>query len=521
MRTMFARVSLALCGVLLATACVRMPSEGPVTEVDTDAAGTLAPGTYDYDPQPPQVGESPTEVVAGFLEAMKATPSRTNVASQFLTPERPPALGAGPEDRHLRRVRRPGRRPTGDGAADRHRGVRRARCVAAVARGRRDQLRSHAPGRRVAHRRAARRADRAGDVVRGLLPPDVALLLRPDRADPGARTGVRPLGDQLASSLVGGLLDDPTSDARITRTSCRPASPTTWPCRSPRPASPRCPSWATRRPSATTPGSGSSPSSIWTMRQEPRIRAVRLTIGEEEQDLSGEATQVNLGVGEAFDPTGAQASADLFGLVDGRVVRGSIDSLSATSGPLGVDRLGVRAIGVNLAGDRVAGVSGNGRSLLVAPVEGEGRAVRGRQRRPRSAAPGLGLRGPHLAGGPDGRGGRDQRRGRRAAAPTRSTCPASAAATSAIFWSRATAADSLPSSAPRRATASSPAASSTARPGACFARPGRCSWTSSRTSANQLVRDIGWRSPTTISVLTDITEALSLVETISADGVAR
>ncbi|UUZ61731.1 ATP-binding protein [Nocardioides sp. B-3] len=81
-----ARLSLTLCAAFLATACVRMPSEGPVTEVDTEASGTTTPGTYDYDPQPPQEGETPTEIVAGFLEAMKATPSRTNVASQFLTP---------------------------------------------------------------------------------------------------------------------------------------------------------------------------------------------------------------------------------------------------------------------------------------------------------------------------------------------------------------------------------------------------------------------------------------------------
>ena len=39
-----ARISLALCGVLLATACVRMPSEGPVTEVDTEPSSNAAPG---------------------------------------------------------------------------------------------------------------------------------------------------------------------------------------------------------------------------------------------------------------------------------------------------------------------------------------------------------------------------------------------------------------------------------------------------------------------------------------------
>ena len=37
-------------------------------------------------------------------------------------------------------------------------------------------------------------------------------------------------------------------------------------------------------------------------------------------------------------------------------------------------------------------------------------------------------------------------------------------------------------------------------------------------AANLVIRDIGWRSPTTISVLSDITDDLSQVETISVDG---
>ncbi len=84
---------------------------------------------------------------------------------------------------------------------------------------------------------------------------------------------------------------------------------------------------------------------------------------------------MDLDVGSAFDPTGAQSTGDVFGLVDGRVVRGSASSLRPTSGPMGVDRLGVRTIGVNLTGTRVAGVSGNGSAVLVAPVDEGGSAV--------------------------------------------------------------------------------------------------------------------------------------------------
>ena len=41
---------------------------------------------------------------------------------------------------------------------------------------------------------------------------------------------------------------------------------------------------------------------------------------------------------------------------------------------MGVERLGVRSIGVNLEGTRVAGVSGDGSSVIVAPVDDEGPA---------------------------------------------------------------------------------------------------------------------------------------------------
>lgn len=374
-RPTLARVCLALCAVLLSTACVRMPSEGPVTEVDTEATGSSSPGTYDYDPQPPQVGESPTEIVAGFLEAMKATPSRTSVASQFLTP------GArqrwAPDSKIVTYSTFDA--PVGDQLVT----VPLIGIEEYDARGAWQQsLEGQVIDFDLTLQDGEWRIDGLPDA---LIVPQTWFETFFRRMslhffDPTGRILVPepvfvPLGEQLASSLVGGLLADPSTDPRINRTFVPPGF-----------------TYGTSVPITTAGiaevslvGDAAAVTDearqriltqlVWTMRQQPRIRAVRLTIGEEEQDLSGAATQVNLNVGDAFDPTGAMATTDLFGLVEGRVVRGSIDSLSATSGPMGVDRLGVRSIGVNLAGDRVAGISGNGRSMLVAPTEGEGRAV--------------------------------------------------------------------------------------------------------------------------------------------------
>lgn len=375
MKRTLARMSVALCAVLLSTACVRMPSSGPVTEVDAEATGTATPGTYDYDPQPPQVGESPSEIVAGFLEAMKATPSRTNVASQFLT------LGArqrwAPDEKIVTYAAFDD--PVGDQLVT----------VPLI-------------GIEEYDSRGAWQQSLEGDVVSfdlqlqdgewridGL--PDALIVpatwfetffrrMSLYFFDPTAQILVPepvfvPLGEQLASSLVGGLLDDPTSDPRITRTFMPPGF--TLDLAVPITAAGIAEVSLVGDEAAVTDDARQRilTQLVWTMRQEQRIRAVRLAIGDEEQGLSGNPTQVRLDVGEVFDPTGAQASADLFGLIDGLVVRGSIDSLSATSGPMGVERLGVRSIGVNLAGHRVAGISGDGRSVLVAPVEGEGSAV--------------------------------------------------------------------------------------------------------------------------------------------------
>lgn len=82
-RAVRAAVGMALF-VLLAGGCVQMPDSGPVVEVETD--GDVAPvqGMY-YVPRPPQAGESPTEIVRHFMEAMTATPIQTGVARQYLT----------------------------------------------------------------------------------------------------------------------------------------------------------------------------------------------------------------------------------------------------------------------------------------------------------------------------------------------------------------------------------------------------------------------------------------------------
>jgi hypothetical protein len=78
------RVLVAVATCALLAGCVRMPTEGPVVEPQVRADSEEPPG-ISFDPRPPRPDETPADVVAGFLEAMKATPISLTVARQFLT----------------------------------------------------------------------------------------------------------------------------------------------------------------------------------------------------------------------------------------------------------------------------------------------------------------------------------------------------------------------------------------------------------------------------------------------------
>ena len=77
-------VAVAVCALL--AGCVQMPTDGPVEVPQVSASAEDVPG-ISYDPRPPRPGAAPADVVAGFLEAMKATPIKTTVARQFLSQE--------------------------------------------------------------------------------------------------------------------------------------------------------------------------------------------------------------------------------------------------------------------------------------------------------------------------------------------------------------------------------------------------------------------------------------------------
>jgi len=70
--------------VLPLSACISMPESGPVVETRSEGSPDDQAGTF-IDAKPPQPGDSATDIVTGFLEAMTATPIDLNVAREFLT----------------------------------------------------------------------------------------------------------------------------------------------------------------------------------------------------------------------------------------------------------------------------------------------------------------------------------------------------------------------------------------------------------------------------------------------------
>ena len=80
----------ALAGVaaLVLTGCgVSMPESGPVVERTTTTT-SRDDGSVNINPRRPGKGDSPEQIVRGFLDAMQATPAvKTSVAREFLTRE--------------------------------------------------------------------------------------------------------------------------------------------------------------------------------------------------------------------------------------------------------------------------------------------------------------------------------------------------------------------------------------------------------------------------------------------------
>jgi hypothetical protein len=367
MRLVRAAVVAATCALL--AGCVQMPTAGPVVEPQVTTASEDPPG-ISFDPRPPQDGETPAEIVDGFLEAMKATPISTTVARQFLSREA--ADTWAPEQQILTYG------DLGTSAGEMSVQVPLSDLNLYDARGAWEGSRASSElDLGLVQEDGEWRIDEVPDAL--IVPESwfddwyqrVSLYyFDPTSEVLVAEPVFAPRGDQFASSLVRGLvspLDDEAQDVVRSYFPSLGTSGLSVPVRS---------GIAT----VSLPGDPDAIDDdtaqrmlaqlVWTLRQDEDIQAVEFSIGG--RILSngpGGSTQVNFDVGSAYDPNGLRVDTDLYALDDGLVVTGSLSGFDDTLGPLGTKDYGVRSIGVGVDGAHVAAVTADGTGIYVAPTE--------------------------------------------------------------------------------------------------------------------------------------------------------
>lgn len=369
------RWSLALVVLaLLLGGCVSLPTEGPVVDSDVIDADDKRRAS-DIDARPPAAGSSRSEVVSGFLDAMTAWPVQLNVAKQYLTEEA--ASTWNPEQETVVYSDAPlGPREAGNTV--------RVRLAAADALDGAGAWRGAMSGDDLdlGFRLTVEGGEfRIADPADALIVPASWFQQRYRQVslyyfDPIAQILVPepvfvPRGDQLATSLVSGLLEGPPPRARgVVRSFV------------PRGLSVGLSVPVDDRGVADINLVGDAPrltaeeselmlaQLAWTLRQDPEITALRVSVGGEGLPIPGGASQFPVDGGQAFDPAGDKATGLLFGLTRGRLVWGSSGNLVTATGPFGDQDAGLEAVAARPDAAVAAGVDQDGRRVRVAPVRG-------------------------------------------------------------------------------------------------------------------------------------------------------
>ena len=372
-----APLTAALAGGLLAlTGCVTLPESGPVVESSSEGRLDERPQVY-IDPPPPERDAPAADIVAGFLDAMTATPMQLNDAREFLT-------------RDAVATWVPSRRTITYATTSQPRGSEDV-SVRLVAARHLDASGSYRGRVRPEDRTLSfpmTREDgqwRISDAPDALVVPEQWFEGRYRPAslyffDPSARVLVPepvflPQDDQFPTALVRALLRGPVgAQDGISRTFL--------------PSGLRIGSVPISEDGvaevAFTGYSGQlNPKAsqlmlaqlAWGLRQDPAIDSFRVRLGDTPVTLPGGVSEFSVDEGLTYDPTGLQSSSSLFALRDGLLVSGSADEMVPVDGPMGVEDLGVVDVAVNLTATEAVGVAaGRDRALLTA-VRGEGEPV--------------------------------------------------------------------------------------------------------------------------------------------------
>lgn len=364
---------LAVVALLLA-GCVSMPSKGPVVDSPV-IGGADTRRASDIDARPPGEGASRSDIVGGFLDAMTAWPVQINVAKKYLTEEA--AAGWNPEQRTIVYTDVQPVRESG--------GAVQVRLAAADALDESGAWTGALSGSdlQLSFRLTVEKGEyRIVDPMDALVVPATWFQQRYRQVslyyfDPIAQILVPepvfvPQGDQLATSLVAGLLEGPPPRARQVVRSFVPrglAVGLSVPVDDRGVADINLVGDA---PRLTAEESELMLAQLaWTLRQDPSIKALRVTMGGEDLPIPGGASQFPVDGGQAFDPAGDKATGQLFGISRGQLVSGTAGDLNVATGPFGRTDAGLVAVAVRPDADEAAGVDAGGSRVRLAPVRGD------------------------------------------------------------------------------------------------------------------------------------------------------
>jgi hypothetical protein len=376
------RAMLAIAAAAALTSCVQVPDHGAVVEARPRGQEQHVQQPFN-NPPPPGKDDTPAAIVAGFLEAMEATPLRLPPARAYLS------RGAQ-EQWHPSEVLVYGSHTQPQGENDVEVRLHNADRIASSGywRGRTSSDASRLSFPMVRENGEWRIAD----------PPDALILQRSfyednytsqdtsqDTSlyffDPTGRVLVpepvhAPQGSQLASALVKGLLEGPGRGMRgVEQSSFPPALTMGLPV-------------AVDRNVAQVSLNGASPGPLprtttrlmlaqlaWTLRQDPTVTAFTLTIdGRAVTDAEGLSRfPVRADEFERYDPAWEQATQVTYALRRGRLVSGPVYDLTKVVGPFGTHDLGIGAFAVSLDGLSIAAV-GEG-VLRLGEVLGDNRPI--------------------------------------------------------------------------------------------------------------------------------------------------
>ncbi|WP_298508949.1 LpqB family beta-propeller domain-containing protein [uncultured Nocardioides sp.] len=368
-----------LAGLVLSGCGVAMPDSGPVREISaTGSNRDDEPASID--PPGPQSGQSPEEILRGFLYAMRATPAiRTSVAREFLTREASvdwqPAGMVIYDSVNTLPAESPRTNNTVDVQLD-------------------DAYRIDARG---AWLGPVAEADATVPFQMELndgewrisAPPPYLMVTRSwfeqrfRQAslyffDPSATLLVPepvyvPRGRQFASSLVNGLLQGPStelSEADYLPSDLRSISV---PVSQGGVAEVDLTSDAGDVPLPTPEQADLLVSQLaWTLAQDASIARFRVSIDGRQILLPGQSAEFSVEHGHEYAPYVAGSSTLLFGVRSGVMVGGSPQNLQTVTGPFGSGDYALGSVSVDLRADQAAAVSQDGHALWVAPVKDNG-----------------------------------------------------------------------------------------------------------------------------------------------------